>query len=232
MENLTLIPYLISGASLVFSIISLILTYRQRSRQDDLSLRKSLTDSVSAIADTNIQMEKLKGENFSNPNTIAARRIINSQRRYLANHAELLISEIPKFSTDIDHNLIAGALDAVGDYERARKHWVMCVEKSPEGSLHAMNLRGFARFMFTQGNPEQARKLYEDSLQIQLSDTDGSRRLRADTLMMWALAERDFGFSAEGERRYQQSIVEASRVGTISSREELLRNINNIWNNN
>lgn len=224
-----MISLVISLASLLLSIISLILTYRQRSRQDKLGSRKALTDAVAAIANTNIEMAKLQGIGRGTPENVASRRNINSQRRYLANHAELLTSEIPDLATDIDHNLIAGALDAAGDYDRAREHWEKCVEKSPAPTLRAFNLRGLARFMFNQGNPEAARRCYEESLRIQVPDNDSGRRVRADTLMFWALAERDFGFADEGERRRQQAIVEASRIGMASSRDDMLDYIKSVW---
>jgi hypothetical protein len=83
--------------------------------------------------------------------------------------------------------------------------------------------------MFRQGNPEVARKLYEESLRVQLPDTDSSREIRADTLMFWALAERSFGFADEGQRRHQQAVAEARRIGTLSSREALLKYIDNVW---
>jgi tetratricopeptide (TPR) repeat protein len=216
----------ISGASLALSIIALILNYRQRSRQDKLSSRNALTDAIAAIANTNIEMAKLRGVA---PEVVSARRNINSHRRYLANHAELLTLEIADLSTDIDHNLIAGAFDAAGDYDRARAHWVKCVEKSPAPSLRAWNLRQYARFMFNQGNPEEGRKLYEESLRVELPDTDSSRQTRADTFMFWALAERNFGFADEGKRRLQQAVAEARRIGTLSSREEILKWIDNVW---
>jgi tetratricopeptide (TPR) repeat protein len=222
---LAIIAILISGASLVLSIISLILTYRQRSRQNKLGSRKALTDAIAAIANTNAEMAKLQG---SSPEVVSARRNLNAQRRYLANHAELLTFEIADLSTDIDHTLIAGALEAAGDYDRAKEHWLRSVEKSPAPLLRAMNLRGYARFMFNQGNPEVARQHYEESLRV-LPDTDSGRQTRADNLMFWALAERNFGFSDEGERRRQQAIAEARRIGSLPSREFMLQYFDKIW---
>jgi hypothetical protein len=110
----------VSAASVVLSIISLVLTYKQKSRQDGLVSRKALTDVVAAIANTNVEMAKLQGPR---PEIVSARRNLNAQRRYLANHAELLTSEVPNLSTDIDHQLIAGAFEANGDHERAQLHW-------------------------------------------------------------------------------------------------------------
>jgi hypothetical protein len=61
---------------------------------------------------------------------MALRRSLNSQRRYLAEHAELLAVVIPALTTDIDYTFIARAFDAVGDLDRAQRHWKQSVEKS------------------------------------------------------------------------------------------------------
>jgi tetratricopeptide (TPR) repeat protein len=217
----------VSAASFALSIISLVWTSRQKSRQDRLVSRKALTDAMAAIANTNIEMAKLQG---SRPEIVSARRNLNSQRRYLANHADLLTSEIPDLSTDIDHTLIAGAFDANGDHERAQSHWEKCIEKSPEGTAsRVFGLRGFGRFMFNQGQAEAARKLYEEALSVKMPDNDVTRAQRADTLVLWALAERDHGFAAEGNRRRQQALDEANRIGTAFRRNELVDYIDKIW---
>jgi hypothetical protein len=115
MPETPILALVVSLASFVFSVVSLVLTYRQRSRQDRLGSRKALTDTIAAISATNIEMGKLFAQKPL-PEIVALRRNLNSQRRYLANHAELLIGEIPELATDIDFNIIAGAFDAIGDF--------------------------------------------------------------------------------------------------------------------
>jgi hypothetical protein len=102
-------------------------------------------------------------------------------------------------------------------------------DKSPAPSLRAINLRGYARVMFNQGQSESGRRLFEESLTLNLPDTDHTRSLRADTLVGWATTERDHGFEDEGERRYQQALAEARRIGTVSRREEVTNYVESLW---
>ena len=132
-------------------------------------------------------------------------------------------------STDIDHGIIAGAFESVGDFERANYHWGKCVQKSPALALKAYNLRGHARFLFSQGKPEAARQKYDESLSVANIDSDRTRRDKADTLMFWALAERDYGFLEEGARRRDQALAEAKRIGNSASRAEMLAYLEQVW---
>lgn len=222
------IPLLISVASLLFSVISLWFTYRQKAHQDRLTSRKALTDAIAAITEANIEIGKLSSEP-ANAEIVSLRRGINSQRRYLANHAEMLAVEIADLSTDADHAMIAIAFDAAGDLERAKQHWEEAVKKSPSKIIRATNLRGMARFMFSCGNPQIARECYEQALKVLSEDDDRNRRERADTTIMWALAEYDFGFFEEADRRRQQAFAEARRIGSKSSRESMLEFVEKVW---
>jgi tetratricopeptide (TPR) repeat protein len=225
----TNLPLLISGCSFALSIFALVLTYRQKEKQDKLAARKSLTDTVAALVASNIEMERLPFDYSDASRIVSIRRNLNAQRRYLANHGEILIQEIPGLVNDIDHTLVAQAFDASGDVEKARAHWRSSVSKSPTALLRAMNLRGYARFEFVQGNSEAARELFADALKALEGDTDKFRRERADTFLLWAIAERNFGFLEEASRRVQQARAEADRIGSRPNKEDMLRYIDSIW---
>jgi hypothetical protein len=83
--------------------------------------------------------------------------------------------------------------------------------------------------MFGQGHSEAGRRLFEESLTLNLPDTDRTRIFKAETLVGWATTERDFGFRDEAERRHQQALAEARRIGTVSRREELTSYVENLW---
>jgi tetratricopeptide (TPR) repeat protein len=219
----------ISSFSLLVSLISFALIYRQRAIENRRAIRQSLTDAVNSLTEVSLAMAKLKIENpHAPPDVVSLRRTYNSSRRYLANHSELLMEQIPKLTTDIDHNVLAVAFDAIGDYERAGAHWNSCVEASPAGPLRAMNLRGLARFLFGQGKFDQGRGKFEESLRINLPDDDSSRGLRADTCAMWSAAERESGFTDEAERRRSQAIQEATRISHKRKQTDMLKYINDL----
>ena len=230
LQSKDILTLAVSFISAVIALTALFVTYRQRSREDSRGMRKSLTDTLASMAEVNLAMAKLRLEHpESNDSIVGLRRAYNSQRRYLASHAEFLLEQIPSLSTDIDHNLLAQAFDTMGHYEKALEHWKACVEKSPGPSLRAMNLRGFARFLFFQGNSKLGQQKYDESLQVDLPDNDSNRRLRADTYAMWSVTEREFGFVEEARRRREQGLAEAKRIGHSGMRDEILQYIDSLW---
>jgi hypothetical protein len=218
----------ISAISLATSIMALVLTYRQKLRQDDLGGRKTLSDILAEIIETNIEMAKIRNEPLSE-GVMQLRRALNSQRRYLCQHADVLSKEIPALCYDIDHIVIAGAMDASGDLEGADRHWQAGIAKSVAPITKCYNLRGHARFLIASGKVEAARDLFAQALQSTPGDDDRSRRERADSRVLWALAEREFGFEEEAVRLKDQAIVEAKRIGQAASREDMLNYIHVHW---
>jgi tetratricopeptide (TPR) repeat protein len=225
-----ILTLVVSLCSAIIAVISLIITYRQRQVEDKRNIRSSLTDTLTSLTEVNIAMVKLKLENKTiNDDVFAFRRGYNSQRRYLANHAEFLSQQIPDLVSDIDHNMIAHAFSAMGDYERAFKHWEVCIAKSPAPPVLATNLRGFAGFLFEQGNPQLGRKNFEKSVQVAMPDSDVNRRLRADTFAIWSITERDFGFLDHAKRRKEQAEAEARRIGHEKMRKDIQAYIESLW---
>jgi hypothetical protein len=219
------ITVLISCLALLVSVV----TYLLLTREDKRGTRQALTDTLTALGEVSLAMTKLKIENPSASNDVMSlRRTYNSQRRYLANHAEFLLDRIPELSADIDHNMLAVAFEAIGDLARAEEHWGACVARSPSDALRAMNLRGFARFLFYRGNPSVGRQKYEESLQVNLPDNDPGRRIRADTFALWFATEREFGFLQEADRRRESAVAEARRIGHQGMQREMLRYIEDL----
>ena len=220
----------ISVASAVIALTSLVLTYRQRVRENTRGIREALTNTLGSLADVNLAMARLRLEHpESTDQVVALRRSYNTQRRYLANHAEYLLQQIPTLATDVDHNLLAQAFESMQHYDKAREHWELCIEKAPAPSLRAFNLRGFGRYLFFQGNFNLGRQKFEESLRVEMPDNDSSRRLRADTLALWSATERDFGFTEEGRRIREQALGESKRIGHQGMREEISSYINSFW---
>lgn len=229
METKDIFVVAISSLALLTSITSFVLSFRQRSHENHRGVRKSLTDTLGELADVALARARLDVEHPETSDQIMSlRRMYNTQRRYLASHAEYLVEQIPEIATDIDYNLLAGAFHAIGDYDKAQRYWELCVVTSSSEVIRAMNLRGFARFMFFQGNPQLGRKKYQESLELNLPDTDNIRRDRADSYSMWAKTEYDFGFTDEALRLKQQALSAAKRIGHVGMRDEITAYINEL----
>jgi tetratricopeptide (TPR) repeat protein len=221
----------LSVIAVVVSVVAFLLTFRQRASENRRGIRKALTETIADLTSVSLERAKLDRENPSSMDdkVVGLRRLYNNQRRYLANHAEFLIGQIPDLVTDIDYNALAFAFDAIGDPNKAKRYWELCVEKSPSRPLQAMNLRGYARFLYFQGQFETGRRKYEESLQVELPDTDNMRRILADTYLMWSKTEHDFGFLEEAKRQKEQAISVAKRIGHVGMRNEMLNYVSTLW---
>jgi tetratricopeptide (TPR) repeat protein len=229
-ETKDVVTVCMSVVSLLVASTSFVLSYSQRAKQDKITARKALTDTMAALADVNLSFAKLKLERpVPSDDVMALRRVYNSQRRYLAKHAEFLLGDIPELATDIDHSILAGAFESMQDFDRAELHWRESIDRSPAEGLRAINLRGYARFLFYQGNPQLGRRRWEESLQVQVPDNDSNRRLRADTYALWSVTEKQLGFREEALRRRDQAVGEANRIGHPLMKAEILRYIDDLW---
>lgn len=219
----------LSSVALIVSIISLVLSFRQRAQENLRGVRKTLTETLGQLAEVSMSFAKLDAEHPEQTDQIVnLRRMHNAQRRYLAKHAEYMISHIPDLSTDIDYNMLAQAFRSIGDYDKAQKYWELCVAKSESELILAMNLRGYANFLFFQGNPQLGRKKYQESLELPLPDTDNVRRDRTDTYAMWARVEMDFGYKGEALRLCEQAQQAANRIGHAGMRTNIQEYIKNL----
>jgi tetratricopeptide (TPR) repeat protein len=212
----------VSSLALITSAVSFVSTFRQRALENKRGIRKSLTDALGELAEVALTRAKLDLDHPELSDQIMTlRRMYNSQRRHIAMHAEYLVRQIPDLATDIDYNLLAGTFHAIGDYDKTQHYWELCVKASENKVVRAMNLRGFARFLFFQGNQQLGRKRYQESLELELPDTDNIRRDRTDTYSMWAKTESDFGFIEEARRLKDQALSTAKRIGHVGMREEI-----------
>lgn len=227
MEIKDIVTISLSSAAFCFSVTSFLLSFRQRSVEDRRSTRKALTDTIASISAVNLAMAQLSLDQpkSSDKRVVDLRRNYNSQKRFLANHGEYLTQQIPELVADIDCQILAGAFDSFHDMEKAEIFFKLAVEKSPNSSLRATNLRGLARFQFHIGNAPKGRKFYEESLQIELPDTDSMRRFRADTYLLWARMERDYGYLEEYSRIRGLSVSAAQRIAHAEMKRDFLDQI-------
>ena len=227
MELKDIVTISLSSAAFCFAIASFAITFRQRTLEDKRSTRKSLTDIVAELAKVDLAANQLELDHPGSAleRIVAFRRTFSTQRRYLANHGEFLSAQIPELATDIDYMSIARAFDSAGDYDKAEIFFLLAVEKSPNNGLRATNLRGLARFFFARGNASKGRLTYQQSLQLELPDTDNIRRFVSDTYMMWARVENDFGYSSESVQVRANAVSTAKRIGHVAMRDDMLRQI-------
>jgi hypothetical protein len=221
------ISAIISFGALCVSLITFRMTYRQKSIDEKYTTRKSLTDVIAELTKINISFAQLEIDHpgSSDERVVSFRRNYNDQRRYLANHGELLCNRIPEIVNDVDCMIIGAAFASHGDYKRAERFHKLAVEKSITNAIRMNNMRALAGFYFRRGNVALARKTYEEALQVELPSNDSMRQFTADTYMMWARAEQYAGFWAESQRLRASAEDAARLIGQKSMRDDMIKQI-------
>jgi tetratricopeptide (TPR) repeat protein len=212
-----------SLSALTISILSLIISIFQKKRERDWTIRKNLSGTLENVTKINIEVAKLKQDNilYASEDGVGLRRVYNSQRRILIAHADFLVTRYDLLATESDCNVLAGAFDNIGDYEKSEIYWVKTIEKSRSNSIKHMNLRGYARFLFFQGKFQLGRSKFEEALKLYMPDTDANRRQVSDTYFMWATVEREFNNYPEVERLIRLGQSYCDRIGHLKMREEM-----------
>jgi tetratricopeptide (TPR) repeat protein len=149
------------------------------------------------------------------------RRVLNSRRRFLVDCADRLLLGIASLVTDGEYQILAVAWDSVGDHEKARDCWAKCVERSPNDAMRIFNLRGYARYLYRIGQAATGRETYGKAVSIETADTDTARQTKADTYLMWAKTEEQYGYLDEARRLLAFGRNEIERVGFEPSRKQL-----------
>jgi tetratricopeptide (TPR) repeat protein len=184
-----------------------------------------LTDVVDELTAVSIAYNELelKYPQSVHSTVVNLRRNHNMRRRYLANHGEFLAEEIPTLTSDVDYVSLAHAFEQGGDYTKAQRFYELAIEKAPTNLIKMWNLRAFARFWFTSGNAGRARKTYQQSLELELPDTDSIRRDLADTHLLWSRLEDEHGYVDEAKRLRTLGQQAAHRIGNSKMKENMLK---------
>ena len=114
-DSLPAIAICISAVALFVSIVTYGLAHRQRAQESRRAARKMLSDVLLLIAQATLELSKYDNRTRQGLQT---RRGINSQRRYLTNHASQIAAEFPKAVTDADLNQLALAHDTLTTMRR------------------------------------------------------------------------------------------------------------------
>lgn len=198
-ESKDVLTVLISTLALALSVLSFVISLRQRKRENSRALRKQLSDTLNDISEVSVAMAELRyevGNNLSNE-IIDLRRSYNTQKRTLLHHAEFLINENSKITTDVDYMVMAINWNIIGNYPKAETYYKLGIEKADDLVIRHLNLRSYASFLFMQGNMPLGRNKYKEALELRLPDTENVKRTVADTYLMWARVEREFKFYSE-----------------------------------
>ncbi|UPT66510.1 MAG: hypothetical protein M0D57_18950 [Sphingobacteriales bacterium JAD_PAG50586_3] len=207
MEKKDYILIVISSTALIISITSLIITLVQKNKEVKRTIRKTLSDTLEGIARINIEVTKSRGEDFNSEKNILLRRNYNTQRHILIAHADTLVQNYDSIVKEIDCKILAEAHSSIGDYDAAKIYWEKATHKSQSGSIKMMTLRGYAMFLFGNGEVEEGRKIFNEAINIKLKDTDENKIILADTYLM--LCDMEKGIDTDN---FESSLLKAMEI--------------------
>lgn len=190
------ITLLASISALIFSL----LTFRQKTGEGQLSLRKQLTELLEKLSSLNTEISKYRNAQSKKdeypPNYIG---LMNDQRRLLVRQADFVSSKIPKLTATYECLVIAGAFDGVDQTELAEKYFELAIS-TEQAVEKGIAVRGYARYLFNNGHIDSAREQYMRCLICFQGDSDRLISYRSDTYFRWSQQEKDWeNFEVEME---------------------------------
>jgi hypothetical protein len=178
--------FLLSGAAFVFTVII-------QSKERKRNIRQTLSNSLSEIANINVQVSQLKkDEKESTADTISILKNYNSQRGTIASNADFLMKENDKLVTDSDCELMAVTFGDIGDLKKSEEYWLQAIRLASNPTQLHLHRRDYAAFLFNHNRVDEGRKLFEQSMKAYTPETDNDVRNVTDTFLIWAKLERNF----------------------------------------
>jgi hypothetical protein len=218
------ITFCASISALVFSII----TYRQKSGEAKLALRKQLTDLFEKLTDLNLQsqMARLKRDEF--PQNYWG--LLNDQRRFLARQAAFISQRIETLVTPWEYLLLAWAFDEISDSFQAERYFLLATETAVEPFDRAIITRSYARYLFNQGpeTQEKSRRLYQQAVHSFGEETDRIIAFRAETFERWALQEREWSHVEDADRLFHRAATEFENLSNPARRKHERERLQNV----
>jgi tetratricopeptide (TPR) repeat protein len=217
---------IVAGFALAVSLANFLWTVSQKKSDVQGGQRKQLTDLMFELTNISVAFEQINSSPNNNEiGAISMRRVLNSRRTFIAEYAERIAKDIDSLVSSVEFRILAGAWDAAGDREKARKYWERAVERSANPAEKIYCLRGLAYFHYWNGNSAMGRERYREASQIELPNSDAYRTDQIDTYLFWANAEFRYEFVDEARRQLAVAIAEIGRVTNAGLRANLIGRI-------
>jgi tetratricopeptide (TPR) repeat protein len=204
-------------AGLGVSLVTLLMKTGENRR----TIRSQLTDVLARLNTVNAESRKFRietGTSNLSPDQRGMFSFYNDQRSFLVGQAIYLIEQVPKHVTHSELAVVARAVGSTGDHETACEYFKRCMECSPSDLIKGMHCRGFAGYLFDQGQVQMGREYFQDSLKLILGTSDPRRFDRVETLTRWSIAEKSSGFSLESKELLDKATREVSLIQTENVR--------------
>jgi hypothetical protein len=206
-------------ASLLAILLS-ILSFRQRTGEGRLALRKQLTDLLEKLTELNTEIAKfrhLRSKKDEYPPNYD--RLLNDQRRFLVRQAAFVASQIKDMISPYEYLVMAGAFDGVDDAFQAERYYQLATSNADDPLDRGIAVRGYARYLFIHGRTEEGRTQFIKAVECFNGESDLLHHYRADTYERWANQERDWSSEVEVNRLLEQASTEYGKLNNPTRRK-------------
>ncbi len=206
-------------ASLSALMVS-VLSYRQRSSEGRLALRKQLTDVLEKLSELNTEaaMHRLKPDEY--PANYGG--LLNDKRRFLVRQATFLMDSVGTLVSPYEYLLVAGAYGDINDTYQAEAYFVQAMHASDESIDKGIAIRSFARFLFSQGpsRHDHARRYCQSAADLFVEKNDRHRIYLGDTFVRWAQHEQEWRNYQDATGLYAKAAAVFQNLDNPNRREE------------
>jgi hypothetical protein len=149
---------IISTTALVVSIIATFIGLRLQRREMRIAVRDQMTSVVQDLITTQTELNLLPPDTASSSE---ASRALNHKLTSLARQAMELDKIEGSVAFDVELIAIANALWTNGDRVAAERFFQRAAEEAPSDFYRSVNLRMYGGFLYQNGQPDQARTVFE-----------------------------------------------------------------------
>jgi tetratricopeptide (TPR) repeat protein len=209
-----------------FSITSTYITLRQKKYETERTLRNQLTEVLAKIAALNLELAKIPQQGASATGlTSRMRGHLRDQQRFLVRQATYVIDQIPALVSPFEFLLVAGAFESIDDVYQAEQFFRKAIEHSAGDEMNrGITTRGFARFLFNQGEHDLAREQFMASVEIFSGDSDIMKEYRGDTYLRWGTHELEWSYPDIAETYFSEAKrIFESKANPIARRRSVAR---------
>jgi len=213
------IALMVSGLALALSLLS----FRQKSTESRLTLRKQLTDLFEKLTTLNTEFARFKTNKDNYPPGYPG--LLGDQRRFFVRQASFIASQIRTLVSPFEYLLLAGGHDDINDWAQAEHFFQLAISSAADRIDRGIAIRGYGRYLFGHGRLTEARVQYAESLHCFNGSADRVRVFRAETFERWAGNESEWGNKKEADRLLEQAMTEFRQLENPVRREYEVRRV-------
>lgn len=190
------------------AIIISVSSYIQKKSENQISLRKQLTEFLEKLTEINLESAKFMHQRLNSKDDLPPDYVkhLNDRRRFLVRQAAFIADKLEnKDMVDgYEYLLLANNFNVTDDLKRAEKFFKEAIKsnvKLDRGMAH----RKYGQFLFTLNRKKEAEEQFKNALKCFDDENDRIRHFRGDTYERWANLEREWKNNSASENLLKQA---------------------------